>query len=597
MQKNEVNRNIKFLEPHELVLLRPEIYVGPVAPVEEKVPIIKNGQLINKTKVFSIGMYKILDEALDNAFDEAKRCHSQGTPLKKITVKIDSEENSASIIDDGKGFVNGLKINKKTKVSNVETAFSFLGAGSNFENNEVEVNLIGANGVGISCTNILSDLFEVRTVVGAKLYTHSWEKFQTTEKITKKKKITDKGTSIKFIPRESIFIEQRWDKELLMTKMIFRNFVKNQDERMVDTKLDFYFDNVKIDLTQTFFPEDSLQWSTPTSNIVLWPSYNDSTSVSFVNGTFCSGVHQKMIQEHINEDLFENEIAHRFYEVCTIVNISPKFAKFDTQNKTRLVTRRDELGKIVKLKILKKTVTEFRKTEFYLEIADNVDRFIHRGEVNKLKKKKRSSKIIISDKFLPSKYKENYFIVEGLSAAAGIAQKRNSKTDSIYALKGKIKNVKTITDLSGNKEIMDLIQTLNLNIEDGGRSCYYKKIVIAADQDFDGFHIASLIINFFHKWFPEVIRSGKLYILRTPLLSVGTKNYTYFYEMKDFKLSTVKPINKRYFKGLGSLNLKDWEHVFKHLSLFRVKDDKKAEGHLKMAFGDNPKLRKAWLKK
>jgi len=369
--------------------------------------------LINKNKVFSIGMYKILDEALDNAFDEAKRCHSQGSALKKITVRIDSEENSASIIDDGKGFVNGLKINKKTKVSNVETAFSFLGAGSNFENNEVEVNLIGANGVGISCTNILSDLFEVRTVVGAKLYAHSWEKFETTENNTKRKTASDRGTSIKFIPRESIFADQRWDKEILMTRMIFRNFVKNQDPRMEGTNLEFYFNDIKIDLDQTFFPEEALRWSTPTSNIVLWPSYNDSTSVSFVNGTYCSGVHQKMIQEHINEELFDSDVAHRFYDVCTIINISPKFAKFDTQNKTRLVTRRDELGKIVKLKLMKKDATEFRKSKFYIEIADDIAMFIHRGEVNKLKKKKRTSKLVISDKFLPSKYKENYFIVEG----------------------------------------------------------------------------------------------------------------------------------------------------------------------------------------
>jgi len=188
-------------------------------------------------------------------------------------------------------------------------------------------------------------------------------------------------------------------------------------------------------------------------------------------------------------------------------------------------------------------------------------------------------------------------IISHNSAMGGIAQKRNSATDSIYALKGKIKNVKTLADLSNNKEIMDLIQTLNLNIEDRGRSCSYKKIVIAADMDADGNHIASLIINFFHKWFPEVIRSGKLFILRTPLVSVGVKNYTYFYDMKDFERSTAKAINKRYLKGLGSLNLKDWEYVFKHLSLFRIKDDKKAEGHLKMAFGNNPKLRKAWLKK
>ena len=106
------------------------------------------------------------------------------------------------------------------------------------------------------------------------------------------------------------------------------------------------------------------------------------------------------------------------------------------------------------------------------------------------------------------------------------------------------------------------------------------------------------VINLFYKWFPNVIRQGKLYILQTPLLSVDENRKTkYFYGMKEFEnySKSKKPSNVRYLKGLGSLSRADWEVVFADMRLFRIAEDSKSTKMMEMAFGTNAALRKKWL--
>lgn len=197
---------------------------------------------------------------------------------------------------------------------------------------------------------------------------------------------------------------------------------------------------------------------------------------------------------------------------------------------------------------------------------------------------------------------ESYILSSGFishnSAMGSILQKRDPKNDAVYALKGKIRNARRLSDLTSNSEIVDLMNILNLDPEND-KSCKYEKVIIATDADPDGLgHIASLIINLFYKWFPNVILQGKLFILQTPLLSVDESRKTkYFYSMKDFDTycRSKKPSNVRYLKGLGSLSRADWEHVFGDMRLFRISEDSKSNKMMEMAFGTNAALRKKWL--
>lgn len=602
MAKQKVNKNIEVLSDAEHVRLRPQMYIGAVDPIEEKIPIVENGVLVRKLKTYSMGMYRLFEEALDNAIDEAKRCISQEVPFKFIKVEVNAKARSVKVIDDGQGFLNGDQLNKKTNKSNIETAMTHLRAGSNFKNEETEVALIGTNGVGISCVNILSDFFKISTCLGKnKNYLQCWINFE--EQIKEIENGKCKGTYVEFIPSREIFEGQEWDLEIIKTKMIFTKFILSQDEKLKDIQVQLFWTYTdhetpkEVNLNENFIPEHNIHWSTSNTKIWLWKKETeDMTSISFVNGTPCTGIHQKIVLDYANDEIFNNAQAGKFYETCVITSLSPKYVKFDTQNKVRLVTAKIDLLRVLKYQASKKELKEFSSNPIYLEILESILNLLRKEELKDFKKAKKSAKITISDKFYSSKTKENLFICEGQSALSPLLQKRDPMKDSAYALRGKIKNVKSVSDLTSNTEIVDLINILNLELEDKGEKCSYSRVIIATDWDPDGIgHIASLLINFFALWFPKLIEKDRLFILQTPLVSedVGKKR-NYYYSLNDLSKVSGKI---RYLKGLGSLDIRDWEYVFKNMQLLKIKMDKEAMRHLKMAFGNDVQLRKRWLKK
>jgi DNA topoisomerase-2 len=120
------SKEIVALSDFDHVVLRPTMYIGSVERTEEKVQIVEDNKLVEKVKIISVGFYKMLNEIVDNAFDEAKRMKGE---MPKIIVKIDSKTNGVTVVDTGGGFINAEKKNSKTGASNVETAMSMLRAG------------------------------------------------------------------------------------------------------------------------------------------------------------------------------------------------------------------------------------------------------------------------------------------------------------------------------------------------------------------------------------------------------------------------------------------------------------------------------------
>ncbi len=601
MAKTEVNKTIEVLSDEEHVLLRNEWYIGPPDAIEDKIPIVENGLLIRKLKSYSIGMYRLFEEVLDNAIDEAKRCYHLGVPMKEIQVKVISKENAIKVVDFGQGFKNSLEINKKSGVSTIETAMTFLRAGSNFKNQDSEISYIGMNGVGVSCVNILSDKFWIKTGDGKDYYFQQWEKFVETDKMVEKYDEPHRfhvGTTIYFVPRKEIYKKQKWDLEILRTKMNFTKFLIKQDFTLKDLNIAFFWDDDEINIDEAFIPEEHLAWKTGNTSIFLWKTVKeDMTSISFVNGSQCSGIHQKIVTDFINDSLFESSQAYKFYETCIISNLPPKYVKFDAQIKNKLVTPKEEILRILKYYPTKTELKNFQKNEIYVSILEDILALMKKDEIKEFKRAKKQAKIrVASDKFYGSEKKENLYLTEGLSALGAILQKRNPKTDAFYALRGKVKNVRCLSDLTSNIEIVDLINILNLNLEDQGEKCAYKKVIISADADEDGIgHVVSLLINFFALWFPKMITMDKLYILQTPLISIEKgKERKYLYSLNEID-GTQGAI--RYLKGLGSLDIKDWEHVFKNMQLLKIKLDVNAMKNLKMAFGNDAILRKNWLRK
>jgi DNA gyrase subunit B len=294
----------------------------------------------------------------------------------------------------------------------------------------------------------------------------------------------------------------------------------------------------------------------------------------------------------------EDSLAHHFYDFCLILNLPPGLVKFGDQNKTKFVSKREDVEKII-ISSFESQLKKFYSTPLFKKIKESVERRRRETDLKKIRKEKKNVNVKFSHKYFPptSRIAENLFIVEGLSAMGSILQKRNPSRDGVYALKGKIKNARSLSDLADNREILELMQILNLDPENPNLVPPYEKIVIATDQDPDGAHITSLLISLFFNWFPWIIDKKMLNFLETPLVSAGDRTKQYFYSLNDFKESTdrKKLQNIRYLKGLGSLSLEDWEHVMKNKRVINIIRDKKSTELLEMAFGKSSDLRKLWL--
>jgi DNA gyrase subunit B/topoisomerase-4 subunit B len=569
--------------------------VGSIEPSEEKVAIVKEGKLVNDVKEISVGFYKLMGEILDNAFDEAKRHKGE---MKRIEIHFSSKDNSVRVIDTGGGFLNASKPNPKTEVSNVETAMTMLRAGSNFYNEAASDHLIGTNGVGASIVNMLADEFYIKTVNSEEIYEQTWKKFVSPgPKISTHGKMQT-GTEIFYVPRKDKFKNCKWDKDYVHTLMIFRDYLKKSDPQISHVDFVCMFDDKMLDLNIDFIPEEHIRVENKYGAFLMWESYSNSATISFMNGALCTGIHQRVLCDYVNE-IYENPLAGRFYETLIMLNLPPKFVRFGDQNKTRYVTSRGEISPLLEKNFFPGIKKSIRSSPLYDNILKKIADAERDGDVRNLRNKKRATKAKISEKYFPfSKRAKNLFIVEGGSARGSILQERDPDTDAVYSLKGKIRNARRLSDLTSNAEIIDLMNILNLDPEND-RSCKFERVIISTDADPDGLgHIASLIINLFYKWFPNVVRQGKLFILQTPLLSVNEGGKTkYFYSMKEFEAYNAikKPSGVRYLKGLGSLSLPDWQYVFSNMRLLKITEDSKSIKMIEMAFGSDAGVRKKWL--
>lgn len=594
--KQTHQKEIIALDTFEAVRLRPQMYISQISLMDDKVPLIKDEKLTINDKLWSPGFMHLLVEILENAIDEAKRMKGK---MKNINVSINLDTNEVSVRDEGDGFHKAHTKHSKTKKNIVRTAFEELHSGSNFS--DTEHNVLGTNGVGSAVCNILSKKFEVITTNKTHSVHYIWDDykviFESIEERTKEKL----GTEVKFIPSKDVFKELSWDIEIVQTYLSFKQFLLDRDSNIKNLKINASFIknsiSTHIKVSSNFLPKENIIVDKEVGTIILWPSYENSCSVSFVNGSQCTGIHQKVVQDWLN-DYFKYNLAHHFYDTLIILNVPSTLMKFQDQNKTRFATSRIEIEELLESSFKTKLLKQLKESKISSEIEKKIEERMYAENIKTIKKAQKTSKRKISDKYSPaSKYKDNIFLCEGASASGSLIQARDAERDGVYSLKGKVKNTKKLSDLSQNKEILDLMSILNLDPSEKNTTTY-KNIIIATDSDADGEHITSLIINLFHKWFPYVIEQGKLMKLVTPLVVCDYNNKRkYFYSLEEFNIFTSKNkvTNINYLKGLGSLSINDWENVMKDKILFQIMNDKNSDDYLEMAFGESANERKKWL--
>jgi len=333
-------KDIQVLSDFEHILKRPTIYVGSVKLSEEQVPIVKNVKISSVPYQISVGMYKLFDEVFSNSVDEAKRMKKS---MDCITVEVDSKTNTIRISDSGEGFVNGSKINAKSGMSNIATAVSMLRAGSNFDNENISETLIGTNGMGVSLVNAMSSYFSMETTNSLEHYFQEWNSFVAKEPKVQKRGKRPLGTAVSFTPLKDIFDNCKWSKDILYSQLLLKKRVLETEPNTKDIKIKFVWDGKEIAIDTSVLKQ--LSYKTKIGELLIWEKLEDSGSVSFVNSAMCTGIHQKIIMDQIN-GVLEDSLAHHFYDFCLILNLPPSLVKFGDQNKTKFVTRREDVEKL-----------------------------------------------------------------------------------------------------------------------------------------------------------------------------------------------------------------------------------------------------------
>jgi DNA topoisomerase-2 len=329
----------------------------------------------------------------------------------------------------------------------------------------------------------------------------------------------------------------------------------NDEKYQIKTLLDYakLFNNINID-ELSYFKDEKYEAVLGTSNT------ENFEQISFVNGinTIHGGVHVdnavtsliKPICEKLNKskkDVNLKELKSLFTLFLTVNVPNPEFS---SQSKTKLTSPN--------IKIQNITPSIITKILKWSSIEQGIQTFINVREITTMKKTEKKNKVFKAIKgydpanLIRKKPEECTLILcEGLSAktfavtgiTVGIDNKKGRDYWGIYALRGKLLNTRNagMTQISKNKEIVDMIQILNLKFdvdysqESNFKTLNYGKILIITDQDTDGFHITGLIMNFFHSMFPSLFfKPGFISSMFTPIMNITVNKKTLrFYNLEQ----------------------------------------------------------------
>jgi DNA gyrase/topoisomerase IV subunit B len=624
----EVN-DVKILTDNEHTLLRPEMYIGSVNIENHLFFVPINDKFILKEIEIIPGMYKIVNEIIDNAIDE----HQRGF-CDEIWVSMDTDDGIYSVKDNGRG-ISPEKHSSGKYVP--EVLFTMLRSGTNF--NDEKRNTLGMNGVGAALTNIFSSKFTVEIHRDDKVYlqTFSNNNKDIASPQILKQKTKKSGTKVTFIPDKKIF-KKPLD-PLLLRKRCFE-LAYMFPELTINLRINGEaesFSGKKFDDFVSMFGEDYCIVDEKKLGIrmaLVRGNGEGFSQFSIVNGadTIRGGSHIDYIKELFVDKL--KDVMKKNYKIEANANDLSKHLhiinflkinapKFDSQTKEKLSTSKDIISSIFD------PILSSRKINSIIESTPKLveqiyESLMSKNEAKELAELKKAQKDIKSKKVpklidCSSKDRKNciIFLTEGDSAVAGLSAIRNTKTHAGLPLRGKVLNVSGMApkDIIENKEIQTLMAVLGLEF---GKSpitisrnraelngLRYGNISILTDADHDGSAIRCLLINFFFRFWPELFEHGFITISEAPLYETihkKTGSQDFFYDKPEFmKFMSSKNSSDyeiSYFKGLGSCDKNGWDFfINKSPKMYKVDKDDLAKIKLNMAFGEDAELRKQWLRK
>jgi Type IIA topoisomerase (DNA gyrase/topo II, topoisomerase IV), B subunit len=563
--EEEINRNsyneesIITLSWNEHIRRRPGMYIGKLG----------DGASADD------GIYVLTKEVIDNAIDEFAMGFG-----KTIKVKVDFQQGKVVVRDYGRGIPFGK----------VVVCASQINTGAKYDSVAFQKS-VGMNGVGIKAVNALSDSFFIQSIREGKTKVAVFSKGELMEDRDICPCDEQDGTIVEFTPDREVFGNYFFLNEYI-EKMMWNYCYLNRGLTIEFNGKKFISKNGLLDLldnvidSAVLYPvihirEENFEFAFTHSEKASGEEY-----YSFVNGqhTTQGGTHQmafreaivKVMREFYKKDYDPSDI--RSGIICAIA-LRIQEPVFESQTKTKLGSLNMEPnGKGQSVRNFVNDVVK-RNLDNYLyknpETAEVLLQKIVQSEkerkaISNIKKLSRDSakKMSLHNRKLRDcrvhyNTKDNrrldstLFITEGDSASGSITKSRDVNTQAVFSLRGKPLN----SFLKGKEEVykndeLNLLKNA-LNIEDDLDNLRYNNVVIATDADDDGMHIRMLLMTFFLKYSPELVKAGHIYILQTPLFRVRNKQktiYCYTDEERQNAINSIGSPEITRFKGLGEIS-------------------------------------------
>ena len=575
--------DIQVLEGLEAVRKRPGMYIGSTS---------------------SAGLHHLVWEIVDNAIDESLAGYCDDI---EITI---NKDNSITVKDDGRGIPTG--IHKKTGISTVETVYTVLHAGGKFGGGGYKVSG-GLHGVGASVVNALSSWVEVKVYQNSQVY---YIRFENGGHTVAPLKVIDKcspdrtGTTVTFKADPEIFKETTvYDYEILKQRVRELAFLNKGlriilvDDREIEPKKETFVYEGGISEYVKFLNKGKtpiheqivhLEGEEDNISVEVAMQYNTgytSNIYSFTNNinTHEGGTHEDGVKRALtriinsygkkNKFLKDNDAPLTGDDVreglTMIISCKHPDPQFEGQTKTKL-------GNSEVRKIADDVFSEgFER--FLLENPDEAKLIMEKAmtaararvaakKARELTRRKGDLDVInFGGKLVDCKDKDpsvcEIFLVEGDSAGGSAIKGRNSMTQAILPLRGKILNVEKarLDRALSNEEIRTIITAFGTGIgEDFNLSkLRYDKIIIMTDADVDGSHIRVLLLTLFYRFFRPIVEAGHVYAAQPPLFCIKhgkTIKYVLNEEERDTYLASLNP-NTKYdmmrMKGLGEMDAEE----------------------------------------